>query len=126
LIFHSSTISIQRYVSTYCLFSFLPSTHYVVFIIYTRYCYKPDVKVKAKFTPRTGHEGPEDEYRYSSPLSLTSVLDGGRWAMPYPGHFTPGKDTWYPLYRRLGGPYGQSGQVINLMFLMKFAIKEIC
>jgi hypothetical protein len=25
-------------------------------------------------------------------------------------NFTPGK-TWYPLYRRLGGPQGQSGQV---------------
>jgi len=26
------------------------------------------------------------------------------------GRFTPGK-TWYPLYRRLGGPQGRSGQV---------------
>jgi len=25
---------------------------------------------------RTGHEGPEGEYRYSSTLSLTSALDG--------------------------------------------------
>jgi len=23
---------------------------------------------------------------------------------PYPGRFTPGKEKWYPLYRRLGGP----------------------
>jgi len=23
----------------------------------------------------------------------------------------PGKETWYPLYRRLGGPKGQSGGV---------------
>ena len=33
-------------------------------------------KVKGKDHPRTGHEGPEVEYRYSSILSLTSALDG--------------------------------------------------
>jgi hypothetical protein len=31
--------------------------------------------------------------------------------MPYPSHFTPGKDTQYPLCRRLGGPQGWPGQV---------------
>jgi hypothetical protein len=31
--------------------------------------------------------------------------------MPHPSHFTPCKETRYPLYRRLGGPEGQSGQV---------------
>jgi len=31
--------------------------------------------------------------------------------MASPGHFTPGKETQYPLYRRLGGPQGQSGRV---------------
>jgi len=40
--------------------------------------------VKGKIHPITGHKGPEREYRYSSTLSLTLVLDGGR--------FTPGKD----------------------------------
>jgi hypothetical protein len=49
-------------------------------------------KGKGKGHPITGHEGPEVEYRYSSNLSLTSVLDGGGWSMPRPGHFTPGKD----------------------------------
>ena len=34
---------------------------------------------KGKGQPRTGHEGPEGENRYSSTLSLTSVLDGGGW-----------------------------------------------
>ena len=28
-----------------------------------------------------------------------------------PGHFTPGKETRYPLYRRLVGPHGRSGRV---------------
>ena len=37
-------------------------------------CY---VKGKVKVRPRTGHEGPEGEKRYSSILTLTSALDGG-------------------------------------------------
>jgi len=32
---------------------------------------------KGKFHPRTGHEGPEGEQRYSSTLSSTLALDGG-------------------------------------------------
>jgi hypothetical protein len=31
----------------------------------------------------------------------------GGWSMPHPGHFISGHKTWYPLYRRLGGPQGQ-------------------
>jgi len=34
------------------------------------------VVVKSKVRSRQGHEGPEEEYRYSSTLSLTSALDG--------------------------------------------------
>jgi hypothetical protein len=34
------------------------------------------VKGKGKVHPRTGHEGPEGEKRYSSILSLISTLDG--------------------------------------------------
>jgi hypothetical protein len=33
-------------------------------------------KGKSKVYPRTGHEDPEGEYRYSPTLSLTSALDG--------------------------------------------------
>jgi hypothetical protein len=32
---------------------------------------------KGKVYPRTGHKGPEEDQRYSSTLSLTSVLDVG-------------------------------------------------
>jgi hypothetical protein len=46
---------------------------------------------QGKVRPRTGHEGPEEEERYSSTLSLTSELDGGVWPTPRPGRFTPGK-----------------------------------
>jgi len=31
--------------------------------------------------------------------------------VPCPGRFTPGKETHYPLYRRLGEPQGWSGWV---------------
>ena len=59
---------------------------------------------KVKVRPRTGLEGPEKEQTYSSTFALTSALDGGGWLTPSPGRFTPGKETWYPLYRKLGGP----------------------
>jgi hypothetical protein len=39
------------------------------------------------------------------------VLDGGKLSTPRPGRFTPGKETQYPLYRRLGWPQGRSGRV---------------
>jgi len=41
-------------------------------------------------------------YTYS-----TSALEGG-WSTP---RITPGKGTWYQLYRRLGGPRDRSGWV---------------
>ena len=33
----------------------------------------------SKVLPRTDHEGPEEEKKCSSTLSLTSTLDGGGW-----------------------------------------------
>ena len=59
--------------------------------------------------PITEYEGTEGEQMYSSTLPLTLALDGvgGQHA---PAALPPGK-TRYPLYRRLGGPQGRSGQV---------------
>jgi hypothetical protein len=54
--------------------------------------------------PITVHEDSGGEYRYSSTLSLTSVLDGSEWSMQRPGRFTPAKMTRYLFYRRLGRP----------------------
>jgi hypothetical protein len=34
-------------------------------------------KGKGKFHPRTGYEGPQGEYMYSSTLPSTSAIDGG-------------------------------------------------
>jgi hypothetical protein len=45
-----------------------------------------------KFHLRTGHEGPESEYRYNHTLSLTSALDRGGWSTPRPGRYPPVKD----------------------------------
>jgi len=53
--------------------------------------------------------------RYNPTLPLTLVLDGGGKATPCPGHFTTGKKTWYPLYRRLNGPWDQPGQVQKIL-----------
>jgi hypothetical protein len=55
-------------------------------------CTEANTMCKGKGHPRTGHEGPEGEYRYSCTLSLTSALDGGGWSTPRPGRFTPGND----------------------------------
>ena len=68
------------------------------------------VKGKGKFHPRTSHEDPEGEKRYSITLSLNSVLDVVGGQRHAPAALPPGK-TWYPLYRRLGGPQGPSGRV---------------
>ena len=67
-------------------------------------------KEKVKVHRRTGHEGREVEWRYKSTLSLSSALDGVGGQRHAPAVLPPGK-TRYPLYRRLGGPQGRSGQV---------------
>jgi len=56
---------------------------------------------------------------YSSTLSLTSALDGVGSQRHAPAALPPGK-TWYPLYRRLGGPHGQSGWVRKISALPGF------
>ena len=57
---------------------------------------------------------PRRRVQFSFTLSLTLTLDRGRWSMPCPSCFTPVKVSWYQLYRRLGGPQGQSGHVWKL------------
>ena len=85
----------------------LPIHHLLLTVNSVLWCKKS----KGKVHPRRGHEGPEGEYRHRSTFPLTLVLDGGGWSMQRPGHFTPEKETHYPLYRRLDGPQGQSGWV---------------
>ena len=42
---------------------------------------------------------------------MTTALEEGEWSASRPGRFLPPGKTRYPLYRRLGGPQGRSGQV---------------
>ena len=58
-------------------------------------------KGKGKGHPRTGYEGPEVEYSYSSTLPLTSVLDGGRWPTSRPGRLNSGKEP-IPIVQEAG------------------------
>jgi hypothetical protein len=74
-----------------------------------------EVKDIYKFHLRTGHDGQEGEYRFNCTLSLTLALEAGGWSTPRPGRFTPGKETRYPLYRRLGGHHGRSGRVQKIL-----------
>ena len=53
-------------------------------------------------------------------LSLTLAVDWGRWSMLCPSHFTPRKDTWYPLNMRPGGPQGQSGWLQKILPPLEF------
>jgi hypothetical protein len=41
---------------------------------------------------------------------MTAALEGGEGSASLPGCFLPPGKTRYPLYRRLGGPQGWSGQ----------------
>jgi len=42
----------------------------------------------------TPQEGPEEEYRYSFTVSLTTALDEDACSTPHPGRFPSGKETW--------------------------------
>ena len=42
---------------------------------------------------------------------MTAALEGGEGSASRPGRSLPPGKTQYPLYRRLGGPQGRSGQV---------------
>jgi hypothetical protein len=72
--------------------------------------------VKVQSTPEQAMKG---ECRYSSTLSLTWALDGMGGQRHAPAALPPGK-TRYPLYRRLGGPKGRSGQVRKFSLLSEF------
>jgi hypothetical protein len=50
----------------------------------------------------------------------SSELEGGWWSVPHPDHFTPRKETQYPLYRRLGGPRDQCGWARKILPTLRF------
>ena len=77
------------------------------------FCNFSNTKVKGKIHPQTVYEGLEGSGGIT--LSSASVLGGGGWPVPHPSRFTPGKENWYPLYRRLVGPQDCSGQVWKIL-----------
>ena len=46
---------------------------------------------------------------------MTAALEGGEWSAARPGRTLPPGKTWYPFYRRLGGPQGRCGRTENLV-----------
>ena len=50
----------------------------------------------------------------------TTALEGGGGSTPRPGRSLPPGKTRYPLYRRLGGPLGRSGQARKISPLPGF------
>jgi hypothetical protein len=68
-------------------------------------------KVKIKFALEQATKAQRGG-RGITTLSLTLLLDGGRWSTPRPDRFTPGKDP-VPIVRRVGGPQCRSGWKIS-------------
>jgi hypothetical protein len=60
----------------------------------TRWQTNVNVKIKRTVHPRTGHESPEVEYRYSSTLSPNSGLGGVGGQQHTPAALTRGNQTW--------------------------------
>ena len=59
---------------------------------------------KDKVHPRSDHEGPEREQRYSCTLSLTSALGGGVGGQRHAPAALPLQNARYRLNRRLSEP----------------------
>src|SRR5215475_8325866 len=51
---------------------------------------------------------------------MTTALEGGEGSASGPGRSLPPGKTQYPLYRRLGGPKGRSGQVRKISLPLGF------
>lgn len=43
-------------------------------------------------------------------ILITSAVDEGQWSASRHDSFTPGKESWYALHRRLDGPQNLSGR----------------
>ena len=87
-------------------------THYLIHL-YTLWSYSNS---KGKVTPlqaRLWPIGGVDVYLYSF---TNMALEGGEGSTSRPGRSLPPGKTRYPLYRRLGGPQGRSGQVRKISF----------
>jgi len=80
---------------------------------------------KDKGHPRTGHEGSEEEWRYSSTLSLPSAIDEEGGQLYALAALPRGKESRYPLYRRLGGLEGRAGRVQKILPPPRFDTRTV-
>jgi hypothetical protein len=67
-------------------------------------CVSEYIKSKVNVYPRTDLRTQRGE----GVSGIISARDDGVWSKPRPGCFTPGKETRYPLYRKLGIIQGRS------------------
>ena len=78
-------------------------------------CLKMGV-IRCKLIPYVYESSPHESMKaqrggIALPPSLSLALDIGRQSALCPGLFTPGKETRYPPYSRLGGPHCWSRRV---------------
>jgi hypothetical protein len=87
-------------------------------------------KVKVKFTlvqalrlyaGRMAHRGS----RVIALPFMTTALEGGKRLASRPGRSIPSGKTQYPLYGRLGGPQGRSGQVRKILIPTGFDSRNV-
>lgn len=70
----------------------------------------PSFHVIRKGKPEPLHDQQALRGRKDIASPILSLNTGrGRWSSVCPGHFIPGKETQYPLHRRIGGARGWSG-----------------
>ena len=56
---------------------------------------------------------------------MTKALEGGEMSASRPGCSLPPGKTRYPLYRRLGGPQGRSGQARKISHPAGFDLRTV-
>ena len=69
---------------------------------------------KGKVSPLEARLWPRGWVELQLYSSTTTALEVGEWSAARPGRSLPPGKTRYPLFRRLGGPHGQSGRAENL------------
>ena len=83
------------------------------------------VKVKVKFTleqPTKAQKGGVEVWLYSF-FNLGTKWDG--WSTPRPDRFTRGKETQYPLYRRLGRGQCRPGRLRKISPIPGFDARTV-
>jgi hypothetical protein len=69
------------------------------------FLFQCNIKYRPKYSSNTIHHGAQGGEGYSSYSLMTSALDEGEWLASHP--LPRGKDSRYPLYRKLGGLWTQ-------------------